>query len=110
MELCAADPSTGKCRTIIRESNPAAWTENHPGITMLEADPKARPGGRRRFLWASERNGFNNLYLYDTSGKLINAVTNHAFEVGNIVKVDEAAKLVYYMARDGADPYRLQFH
>jgi dipeptidyl-peptidase 4 len=110
MELCAANASTGKCRMIIRESNPGAWVENHPGITILDANPQARPGDRRRFLWVSERNGYSNIYLYDTSGKLINPVTQHNFEVGNIVKVDEAAKVIYYTARDGENTYRLQFH
>lgn len=106
MELCAADPATGKCRVIIRESNPTAWVENHPGITLLEAEET----GPRRFLWMSERNGFRNLYLYDTTGKLISTVTQHPFEVTNIVRVDEKAKVVYYMARDGANHYRVQLH
>jgi dipeptidyl-peptidase-4 len=106
MEFCAADPLSGKCRVIIRESNPNAWTENHPGIRLLDT----AGSGPRRFLWTSERNGFRNLYLYDTTGKLLNAVTQHQFEVGTILRVDEAKKQVYYTARDGANPYRQQVH
>lgn len=106
MELCAADPGTGKCRVIVREKSDKGWTENHPQMTLLAPPAK----GPRRFLWMSERNGFRNLYLYDLSGKLINAVTRGQFEVANIVRVDEDAGTVYYMARDGSDPYRLQLH
>ncbi len=60
MEFTAADPATGKCRTILREEWPTGWVDNSPDITWL-ADGK-------RFLWVSERTGFKNFYLYDLSG------------------------------------------
>jgi dipeptidyl-peptidase 4 len=106
MELCAADPATGKCRVILRETADTGWTANSPSITVLEKREK-QP---RRFLWMSERNGFRNLYLYDATGKLINPVTQHDFEVSSVVKVDEKAGVVYYMARSGDHPYKPQLH
>lgn len=106
LEFCAADPSTGKCRTIIRESWPVSWTENHPGIQYLEED---RPGPKR-FLWTSDRNGFRNLYLYDMSGKLYNAVTQNQFELGSITRVDVKKNTVWYTARSGENPYLMQLH
>ena len=106
MEFCAADPATGKVRVIVRESEPNAWVENHPSITLLK--PKAKEP--QRFLLISERNGFRNIYLYDLTGKLINPVTQHKFEVQSGVRVDEDAKVVYYMARSAASPNRFQLH
>ena len=65
----------------------------------------------RRFIWESERNGWTNFYLYDLSGKLITPLTTHTtFEVGGIVKVDEAAGVLFYTARDGDNYLKLQLH
>ena len=102
MELCAADPASGKCRVVLREEWPASWTENSPSMTWLEDG--------RRFLWVSERTGWRNYYLYDLSGKLLAPVTQHEFEVANIVRVDEAAGQLWYMARSGDNPMKQQLH
>jgi len=105
MEFCAANPSNGSCRVILREQS-KTWVDNTPEIVYLNEDRQ----GPARFLWHSERNGFYNWYLYDLSGKLYNAVTSNNFEANSIVRIDAAAGLVYYMGRDGANPYRLQLH
>jgi dipeptidyl-peptidase 4 len=102
MEFAAANPETGKCRVIVREEWPASWTENHPRIKFLK--------GGKRFIWESERTGWKNLYLYDLSGKLLATLTNHSFEVGSIVSVDEDDGLLYYTARDGDNHMKLQLH
>jgi dipeptidyl-peptidase 4 len=103
MELAAADPATGKTRVIIREEWPTGWVENSPVMRFL--------GDGRRFIWQSARNGWNNFYLYDLSGRLIAPLTSHtSFETANLVKVDEAAGVLFYMARDGDNPLKLQLH
>src|SRR5262249_32614340 len=35
---------------------------------------------------------------------------NHPFEVGTIVRIDEDAGVMYYTARDGDNPMKLQLH
>ncbi|MFL6274105.1 MAG: DPP IV N-terminal domain-containing protein [Blastocatellia bacterium] len=102
MEYTAANPETGKCRVIVREEWPASWTENSPEMRFL-ADGK-------RFIWASERTGWRNYYLYDLSGKLIATLTNHPFEVASIVAVNETAGQLHYVARDGDNHMKLQLH
>jgi dipeptidyl-peptidase-4 len=103
LEFAAADPETGATRVIITEEWPTGWVENSPGITWLEDG--------RRFIWESERNGWNNFYLYDISGKLLRPITSHtAFEVGGLVKVDEAAGVMFYTARDGDNHLKIQLH
>ena len=102
LEFCAADPTTGKVRVILREEWPTGWVENNPPLTWLK--------DAKRFIWTSERSGFRNFYLYDLSGKLLATLTNHPFEVANIVKVDEDAGVFYYMARDGANYMMTQLH
>lgn len=102
LEFAACSPESGKCRVVIREEWPTGWVENRPAMTWL-AD-------NNRFLWVSERNGFKNFYLYDLSGKLIAPVTQHQFEVVNIVKLDEAAGVLWYTARDGDNFLKVQLH
>ena len=102
MELTACAPSSGACRVIVHEEWTPSWVMNRPTMQFL-ADNK-------RFLWESERTGWRNYYLYDMSGKLLAAVTKHPFEVAGIVRVDEKANALYYMARDGDNHMKLQLH
>lgn len=103
MELCAADAETGATRVIIREEWPASWTENSPTMRFLKDG--------KRFIWASERNGWQNFYLYDLSGKLIAPLTQHdSFEAASVVRILEDTGVLYYTARDGDNPMKLQLH
>ena len=102
MEFTACNPETGSCRRIVREEWLPSWTENSPTIQFLKDG--------KRFIWASERTGFRNYYLYDLSGKLLATLTNHPFEVANILRVDEEAGLLYYLARSGDNHMKLQLH
>jgi dipeptidyl-peptidase-4 len=102
MELCAAHPETGRCRVIVREEWPESWAENLPPMRFLKDG--------QRFIWASERTGWKNFYLHNLSGALLATLTTHPFEVADIVRVDEPAGLLYYMARSGDNPMKLQLH
>jgi len=101
-ELVAADPESGKCRVVVREEWPASWAENSP--------PRRFLNDGQRFIWTSERNGWKNFYLYHLDGRLLATLTQHPFEVANIVKVDEERSLLYYMARSGDNHMKLQLH
>ena len=57
-------------RVIVREEWPTGWVENSPTIAWLNDG--------KRFIWESERNGWNNLLLYDISGKLLTPLTAFA--------------------------------
>ena len=59
LELAAANPDTGATRVVIHEEWPTGWIENSPTMTFLKDG--------KRFIWASERNGWSNFYLYDLS-------------------------------------------
>ncbi len=102
MEFCAADPETGQCRVIVREEWLPSWVENLPTLRFLQDG--------KRFIWASERTGWRNFYLYDLSGAQLATLTTHTFEVADIVRVDESAGLLYYTARSGDNPMKLQLH
>lgn len=107
MEFCAANPETGATRVVIREATTTGWVENSPMVRYVDGP---ETGLKRRFLWASERNGFRNFYLYDMTGKLHNPVTQHSFEVAGVTKVDVKSGRLWYTARSGDNPYLLQLH
>lgn len=102
MEWAAASAETGKCRTVVHEEWLPSYTTNSPEMKFLSDN--------KRFIWQSERTGFKNYYLYDLNGNLISTLTNHSFEVAGIVKVDEKAGFLYYMARSGDNHMKLQLH
>jgi dipeptidyl-peptidase-4 len=56
MEFAAADPATGKCRVIVREKWPASWVVDSPTMQFLKDG--------KRFIWASERTGWKNFWLF----------------------------------------------
>ena len=102
MEFKAADPNTGKTRVIVREEWLPSFTVNSPEIHILKDG--------KRFIWASERSGYKNYYLYDFSGELIKPLTQHSFEVSEIVKVDDKQGKLFYMARSGDNHMKMQLH
>lgn len=102
MQFCAADPATGKSRVIVEEKWLSGWVENSPSIRYL-ADNKT-------FVWVSERNGFRNFYLGHLDGRALTPITQHKFEVINIVRIDETKRTFYYTARSGDTQYKAQLH
>lgn len=82
------DVTTGeKVNTIFEEQNDR-WVEPEHDAVFL-------PKSNTDFLWMSERDGFVNLYRYNTSGKLIKQVTNFKFVVKSILGFDEKGMNVF---------------
>ena len=103
MEVVAANPATGACRVVLRDAWPTGWVNSEPRMVFL-ADGT-------RFIWESQRNGWNNYYLYDLSGRLIAPLTTSTtFEAASLVKIDETSRVLFYTARDGDNPLKLQLH
>lgn len=102
MEWVAANPETGKCRVVVREEWLPSYTTNSPEFKFLSDN--------YRFVWTSENTGFKNYKLFDLSGKQLATLTNHPFEVAGIVKIDEKAGTLYYMARSADNHMKLQLH
>jgi dipeptidyl-peptidase-4 len=102
LELAACDPATGKCRVVVHEEWLSSWVENNPEMRFLKDG--------KRFIWASERTGWKNYYLYDISGKLITPLTSDECEVERIVRVDEEAGVLDFTARSGENAMKVQLH
>ena len=62
----------------------------------------------KEFIQWSERDGWAHLYLYDDKGNLKNRITQGAWHVERVVKVDEATRTIYFLANgreEGENPY-----
>ena len=96
MWLNVYDAKTGKfVKTLLEESNDK-WVE--PEHAAFFPSDKSN-----NFIWISEKDGFNNLYYYDFSGKLIHQLTSNKFVVKNVLEAKNGGKLIYFTAT-GANP------
>jgi len=58
------------------------------------------------FIWTSEKDGFNHMYQYDFSGKLINQITKGNWEVTNYFGYNKAEKTIYYQSTENGSTNR----
>ncbi|MDX1393481.1 MAG: DPP IV N-terminal domain-containing protein [Gemmatimonadota bacterium] len=101
LDLVAADAVTGEARIILTETADAAFRAlwSRPPTMRLLA-------GGETFLWSSERDGWNHLYLYDIRGNLVRRLTEGRFPVVDVLAVDEEGGWVYFTAHgDRQRPY-----
>ena len=72
------DAKTGEMvKTLFEETNPKYVHPTHP-LTFI-------PGKNDEFIWWSERDGFDHLYLYNTDGKLLHQLTKGNWVVNELV-------------------------
>jgi dipeptidyl aminopeptidase/acylaminoacyl peptidase len=94
LELKAADPKTGASRLVLSETRP---TFVAAGGDWRNMRPRMLPDGKR-FVWTSERDGWNHLYLYSLDGTLIRRLTTGEWPVLEVEAVDPAGEWVYFTA------------
>ena len=91
--LMAGDLQTGKSRIILIERMPTF--HNYQFFEPLPITPLA---DGQRFLWLSERDGWNHLYLYNTLGDPLTQLTRGSMTVHQVMAVDEQKDWVYFTA------------
>jgi dipeptidyl aminopeptidase/acylaminoacyl peptidase len=106
LDFMAVDPKTGGTRLLFTETTKtyfdlALSLPNSPNFTLLPDN--------RRFLWLSERDGWNQIYLYDLNSGLIRKLTDDPRPVSRIVADDEKDGWVYYTAY-GSEGRPYDFH
>mgnify|MGYP002402728671 FL=1 len=89
---------TGKSQVIYTEQD-SAWIDILP---LWDRDYSYGGwdwlNGGKQFLWGSEKDGWRHLYRISRDGKKETLITKGAYDVMDIVRVDEAGGYVYYMA------------
>ena len=98
LDLVRFDLSNGSRSTVLTETSDV-WINLHSMFRPLKS------GG---FLWASERSGFNHLYVYDSDGALVTQLTDGDWLVDGVAGVDEENGRVYFTGtRNGPTERRL---
>ncbi|KAJ1490770.1 dipeptidyl peptidase IV N-terminal region-domain-containing protein, partial [Baffinella frigidus] len=88
VEVIRIWPQTNERKVLLSEQNDA-WVNLHKMFTPLK--------NTQRFIWASERSGFQHLYLYDYNGKVERQLTDGEWMVEEVKGVDEQTGLVFFM-------------
>jgi len=95
LTLLRADPVSGATKELLSEHSDT-WVELNDNLTFLHQS--------RQLIWASNRSGFQHLYLYDWNGSLIRPLTQGDWLVTGdndthaMRGVDEEHGLVYFIA------------
>jgi dipeptidyl-peptidase 4 len=89
------DAITGKFVATLFEEKNDKWAEPEHAAFFFSK-------GSNDFIWISERDGYNNLYLYDINGTLKKQLTNNKFVVKSIVEGIASDKI--HFTATGIDP------
>jgi dipeptidyl-peptidase-4 len=101
LDLIFVDGKSGNAKVVLNEKD-KAYVDITDNLTFLKDNS---------FIWTSEKDGFNHIYLYDKNGKLKNQVTRGAWEVVSYYGFDEKTKTIFYQSVENGsinrDIYRI---
>lgn len=87
------DRATGNfVRTLFEESD-EKYTEPLQEMQFVKNNPS-------QFIWMSRKDGFNHIYLYDISGKLIKQLTKGNWEVKAVNDFDAKGERLFFHANE----------
>jgi putative intracellular protease/amidase len=114
------DAQTGKARALITEESPT-FVDYRPlaqGRTDTGKKYRYDLNDGKEIIWASERDGWEHLYLYDGGapsgpGKMKSQITKGQWVVRFVDRVDEAKQQIWFQAagmNPGQDPYFVHYY
>ena len=102
MDLNMYDAATGELlKTLFSESSDKYVEPEHPAMFIND----------NQFVWQSQRDGYNHLYLYDIEGNQIRQLTNGKWLVTDLIKADKKGENLFYVSNENGtidrDLYKL---
>lgn len=91
LQLYLTNVNDGTSRVLLEEKN-KYYVDITDDLSFLQDG--------RRFIWSSEKSGFNHLYVYGMNGKEIKQLTSGDYDVTGFYGVDENNKQVFYQAAE----------
>ena len=88
-ELVAYDAATGSRKGVIYTETNDRYVEPCNPIVFL-------PWDSSKFIMQSRRDGWNQLYLFDTTGRMLKQLTKGEFEVTAVLGFDAQTKSIIY--------------
>jgi dipeptidyl-peptidase-4 len=96
LDLLFIDATTATSKVVLNEKD-NAYVDVTDNLTFLKDNS---------FIWTSEKDGYNHIYLYDKTGKLKNQVTKGNWEVTAYYGLDEKTKTVFYQSVENGSTIR----
>ena len=90
LELLFADAVTGKTRIVLKETA-ETYIDITDDLTFLDDG---------EFIWSSEKDGYNHLYMYDAAGNEKVQLTAGEWDVTSFYGVDGKGKSFYYQSSE----------
>jgi len=101
LDLLFIDGTTATANVVLNEKD-KAYVDVTDNLTFLKDNS---------FIWTSEKDGFNHIYVYDKTGKLKNQVTKGNWEVTSYYGFDEKTQTIFYQSTENGsinrDVYRI---
>jgi dipeptidyl-peptidase-4 len=98
MRLFFFDVTTGGRRLVMTERSDT-WIDVYDFYAGIQ-DMLTFPQGSSEFFWLSDRDGWQHVYRYDYSGKLLNQVTRGNWIVTRIEGIDPGRRTIYYSSTE----------
>ena len=91
LTLLLTDATTGLTKVLMKETN-QYYVDIHDNLTFLKDG--------KQFIWTSEQDGYNHIYLYDMNGKMKKQLTSGKYDVTSFYGINEETGLLYYRAAE----------
>jgi len=102
LKLVRFHAETGEFTDMLFEEQHQSYVEPEHPLVFLKSD-------KSKFVWWSERDGFNHLYLYNTDGNLEKQLTRGLWEVTGFLGFDTDEKQLFYQSTEGSPIERQVF-
>ena len=91
MKMVAYSAITGEKKALLFTETDEHYVEPQHSALFV-------PGHPEQFIWQSERDGYNHLYLYNTKGELLKQLTKGEWVVLSVEGFDEKGENLFYTA------------
>ena len=96
LDLIFVDAEDNEAEVVMNETD-EAYIDITNNLTFLEDNS---------FIWTSEKDGWNHIYLYDEDGELENQVTKGNWEVTDYYGYDKDSKKIFYQSTENGSVNR----
>ena len=87
LDLILVDVSNKNVTSLLHQESDDAYVSVNDDLTFLK---------NNKFIWTSEKSGWNHIYLYDENGKNEQQITSGSWEVASYYGFDENRGVLFY--------------
>lgn len=96
-DLLLANVITGESRLLKKETS-STWIDENDDLTFL--------ANKKQFIYVSEADSFNHIYLYNMKGEVERQITKGAWEVTRFYGFDPKSRFMYYQSTEEGSTQR----